>query len=463
MKIALIPVYVDYYESTVPGLLKSKEAFIQKVNSAITSEYNVALFDKVKDADAARSARERLSRDKPDCVIVLPLVATFSALTDELIKGWKKPVVLFSPMMGHKFFKPMTMTKVVAESQSFGAQAIANGWMRAGVKFRVIHQIAGTQEGNTALSRLLKTLEASMLARKLRIGLIGEAFTGMTDVLLPVRQFQMDTGSRIVCIPMKRVHDAMEETSAHEIAELERELRRVFTFGRFSSIEMQYSLRAAVAIRKMVGTERLDCAAFNSHSSLGLRSKKLGLMCALGITLATTSGCPISEVGDLCTAFALWLGRKLSGACFYTELDSAYISAHHWLLLNSGEHDLAWLRGAFKPKLLRNTNFKGANGRGASVCAPLRIGPATMINFTPTPSGEKPYRIQFCEGTIDRDWHPEMGVGNAHFRVKGDARAVYESWLAAGPVHHSATCPGHLGSELSLFCETHNWDCLQIN
>jgi L-arabinose isomerase len=86
-----------------------------------------------------------------------------------------------------------------------------------------------------------------------------------------------------------------------------------------------------------------------------------------------------------------------------------------------------------------------------------------MINFTPTPSSEKPYRIQFCEGTIDRTWHPEMGVGNAHFRVQGDARAVYERWLAAGPVHHSATCPRHLASELRLFCEIQKWNCLQIN
>ncbi len=226
---------------------------------------------------------------------------------------------------------------------------------------------------------------------------------------------------------------------------------------------MEYSLRAALAIRTIVTAEKLNCAAFNSHCVNGLKSKKLGLMCALGITLATTNGCPIAEVGDLCTAFALWLGRKLSGACFYTELDSAYISARHWLLLNSGEHDLAWMRTAFKPQLLRNTNFEGVNGRGASVCAPLRTGPATMINFTPTPSSEKPYRIQFCEGTIDRNWHREMGVGNAHFQTQGDARAVYERWLAAGPVHHSATCPGHLGNELRHFCEMQKWTCLQIS
>ena len=463
MKIALIPVYVDYYETNVPGLLISKEALIERVKVAIGGDHQVVTFDKVKDVVSARLARETLDLNRFDCVIVLPLVATFSVLTDELVKGLGTPLVLFSSLIGREFPKPMTMSKVVGESQSFGAQATANGWMRRGIKFHVIHQAAGTKEGNAALGTLLKILEVSKRIRALKIGLIGEAFAGMTDVVLPAKRFQMDTGSLIIPISMKRVHAVMKGFSLREIDEMETQLRRVFKFGRFSPIEKQYSLRAALAIGKIAAAAELDCAAFNSHSALGLKNPGLGLMCALGITLSTTNGCPVAEVGDLCTAFALWVGRQLSGACFYTELDSAYISARHWLLLNSGEHDLAWVRKGVRPKLMRNANFEGVNGRGASVCAPLRVGAATMINFTPTPFGAKPYRVQFCEGTIDRTWHPEMGVGNAHFQVQGDARVIYEEWLAAGPVHHSATCPGHLGNGLRLLCEMQNWSCLQVS
>jgi L-arabinose isomerase len=222
-------------------------------------------------------------------------------------------------------------------------------------------------------------------------------------------------------------------------------------------------LRAAVAIQKVIAEEQLDCAAFNSHGIDGLKSKKLGVMCALGATLATSAGCPVSEVGDLCTAFTMWVGRKLGGASYYTELDSAYISSHEWLLLNSGEYDLAWLRPGSKPRLIRNTNFEGVNGRGASVCAPLRVGPATLINFSPTPKGDKPYRIQYCEGTIGKKWNPEMGVGNARFEVVGDARTVYEKWLFAGPVHHCCTSPGHLGKHLEFVCQEQGWSCLRIS
>jgi L-arabinose isomerase len=462
MRVALIPVYVDYYGSIVPKLLKIKEELLRQVRNAISSEHEIIGFEKVTDTAEARSARDRLRRENPDCAIILPLVAAFSILTDELVKGWNKPLVLFSAMAGTMAPRPMTMLRVVGENQSFGSQAIANGWMRQGVHFHVLHQIPGTNAGNAAVHDLLRVIDTSVKARSLRIGTIGDVFSGMTDVLLPAERFQSQTGSQIVHISMKRIHDLMKSVTTRELLRLEAELRRVFEFGRFSPTEKEYSLRAASALQEIVRAEKLDCAAFNSHGVSGLKSKRLGLMCALGITLVTTRGCPIAEVGDLCTAFALWLGRQLSGASFYTELDSAYISAHKWLLLNSGEHDLAWMRRRSKPRLLRNAIFEGVNGRGASVCAPLRVGPATIINFTPIPGGGRPYRIQFCEGEITRDWHPEMGVGNAHFEIPGDARAVYERWLAAGPVHHSATCPGHLGTQLRLFCELQRWNCLQI-
>ena len=463
MRIALIPLYVDYYESVVSGMRQSKQDLVAKTLAAIGTEYEVLLGQSVSDSLSAAAVRKWIRRKRPDCVMVLPLVAVFSALTDQVVKGWNGPLVLLSAMAGVSVPRPITMAKVVAESQAFGTQAVANGWMRSGRSFHVLHQIPGSRAGNSAVRSLLLVIAASQELSRLRIGLIGKTFDGMTDIDLPAKEFSARTGARIIRIPMRRIHGAMQKVPKKELAVLGRKLATLFEIGRFSHQEEELSFRAALAIQKTVRDEKLACAAFNSHGAEGLKSNNLGLMCSLGVGLATSAGRPISEVGDLCTAFAMWLGRRLSGASFYTELDSAYISAHDWLLLNSGEFDLAWLRRGAKPRLLRNRNFQGVNGRGASVCAPLRVGPATILNFTPTPRGDKPYRIQFCEGNIINHWCPELGVGNAFFRVKGSAQAVYERWLAAGPVHHSATCPGWLGRLLGLFCQQQRWTCMPIS
>lgn len=390
VKIALIPLYVDYYESVVAGIRQSKEQLLATTVKAIDPRHEVLLSPRVMDPRSARAAQKWLRRRRPDCVVVLPLVAAFSALSDEVVKGWTGPLILWSVLAGTSVPRPLKMTAVVAESQAFGAQAVANGWVRRGLDFHVIHQIPGSPAGRAAIRDLLNVIEASEEVPHLRMGLIGEPFEGMTDVELPAKQFSARTGVKVVRIRMRRIHTLMRAVSKEEVEELGKRLSKTFSVGHLSAQEKQISLRAALAIQKTVKDERLACAAFNSHGREGLRNRNLGLMCSLGLSLAASAGCPISEVGDLCTAFAMWLGQKLSGASFYTELDAAYISSHEWLLLNSGEFDLGWLRTGYKPKLLRNTNFEGVNGRGASVCAPLRIGPATIINFTPTPRHERP-------------------------------------------------------------------------
>jgi L-arabinose isomerase len=463
VRIALIPFYVDYYETVVSGIRQSKERLVAKTVATIGPGHEVLLGQYVTDSPSAVAAVDWLRGQRPDCLVVLPLVATFSALSDQVVKGWSGPLVLLSAMAGTSVPRPITMTKVVAESQAFGTQAVANGWMRSGRIFHVVHQIPGSQAGNSALRSLLDVIAAARELSRLRIGLIGKPFERMTDIELPAKQFSARTGVHIVRVRMQRIHDVMRNVSRTELRVFGQKLSTIFSIGRLSAQEKEISLRAALAIQKTVTDEKLSCAAFNSHGPDGLNNRNLGLMCSLGVSLATSTGCPVSEVGDLCTAFAMWLGRRLSGASFYTELDSSYISAHDWLLLNSGEFDLAWLRKGFKPKLRRNANFQGVNGRGASVCAPLRVGPATIVNFTPTPKDDKPYRIQFCEGTIKTNWCPELGVGNAFFKVKGDARAVYERWLTVGPVHHSATCPGRLGNLLRLFCRLQGWTSVHVS
>jgi len=463
MKVALVPLYVDYYENIVPGLKESKDKLLRKAVAALEfGGHEVIRHDPVTNLEAACAVRKGLREKAADCLVVLPLVAAFSNLSDELARGWRGPLVLLSSMAGTSVPKAMSMIKAVAESQAFGAQAIANGWMRQGLRFHVVHHIAGTSDGDKGIRDLLEAIAAGLQLPRLRLGLIGPVFEGMTDVLLPRDDFTKHTGVKIIEIPMDRIHDSMETTTSAEEAALAKRLARTFAFGTFSPAEKKFSLRAAMAIQKVMDEERLDCAAFNSHGPDGLKSRNLGVMCALGVTLATSAGRPVSEVGDLCTAFAMWLGRKLGGASFYTELDSAYISSREWLLLNSGEYDLAWLRPKSRPRLVRNTNFEGVNGRGASVCAPLKTGPATLINFSPTPKADKPYRIQFCEGRIGSRWNPEMGVGNARFEIAGDALATYEGWLSAGPVHHSCTSPGHLGKYLEIFCQQQGWECLRI-
>lgn len=287
MKIALVPLYVDYYENIVYRLKESNDELCRKAVTALKSGgHEVTRYDPVTDLQSAQAVRQRLSETSADCLVVFPLVAAFSILSDELAKGWRGPLVLLSSMAGTAVLKSMTMIKAVAESQAFGSQAIANGWIRQGLKFQVVHHIPGTHEGDKAICGLLTTIDACLWLRRLRLGLIGQVFDGMTDVLLPADDFTKHTGAKIVEISMRRIHDSMERVTQTEESALAKQLAKRFAFGMFSRVEKKVSLRAALAIQKVIAEEQLDCAAFNSHGADGLKSDNLGVRLRRGSSSA---------------------------------------------------------------------------------------------------------------------------------------------------------------------------------
>lgn len=462
MRIALIPIYVTYYESVVPGIRDRKTELVETVREFLTESHSVVEFSIVTDLSSARDANQRVSPEHFDCVVIVPLVAVFAQLGVEIVRSWEGPLLLLSVICHARAPGSLTMPLVVSESQSFGSQAIANAWMREGVPFTAFNLDIASAGGREQVQNWLCVHECVRRIRNLKIGLIGEPFPAMTDVELPESFFER-TGASLLKFPMSHIHRLMRDIDENALAQFEAELRSQFAWAACSDKEREFSLRCGIAVPQLLERESLDCAAFNSHGADGLGSEKLGVMAALAVTLATSAGRPVSEVGDLCTAFALWLGRQFGGACYYTELDSAFLSEGTWLLLNSGEFDLAWTSPQVRPSLIPNTNFSGVNGRGLSFCVPLNEGPATILNFSPIPNAEKQFRILFCEGYIAPDWHPEMGVPNARFQVRGDASDSYHLWLNAGPVHHSATVPGHIGENLRRVCAALEWQAISAN
>jgi hypothetical protein len=49
MKIALVPLYVDYFENAIPGMRKAKEELIRAVTAVLSAHDEVVVFERVTD------------------------------------------------------------------------------------------------------------------------------------------------------------------------------------------------------------------------------------------------------------------------------------------------------------------------------------------------------------------------------------------------------------------------------
>ena len=162
-------------------------------------------------------------------------------------------------------------------------------------------------------------------------------------------------------------------------------------------------------------------------------------------------GMPFTCTGDILTAVAMLVTKRLGGAALYHEIEAIDYATGEVVIANSGEHDLAWLDPAERPRLRRNGWFCGTDAR-CGVCAVLEpvAGPATLVGFTPHPDARGGFRLVAARGELTTRQFPETGTANGAFRFRdGTVEEAWARWAATGVNHHSSATPGDLSADVT--------------
>ncbi len=130
----------------------------------------------------------------------------------------------------------------------------------------------------------------------------------------------------------------------------------------------------------------LDGGAFNCHVPQFRFGDEIGIAPCWGLGRLTTMGMPFTCTGDILTAVAMLVTKRLGGAALYHEIEAIDYATGEVVIANSGEHDLAWLDPGERPRLRRNGWFCGTDAH-CGVCAVLEPppGPATLVGIHAPP------------------------------------------------------------------------------
>jgi L-arabinose isomerase len=211
------------------------------------------------------------------------------------------------------------------------------------------------------------------------------------------------------------------------------------------------SLRAAVAVEGLVAAHRLDAGAFNCHVPQFRFGEPIGIAPCWALGRSTSAGVPWTCTGDILTAVAMLVTKRLGGAAVYHEIEAVDYTTGEVVIANSGEHDLAWLAPGERPRLRRNGWFCGKDAH-CGVCAAFEPapGPATLVGFTPHPDALGGFRLIAARGDLTARRFPETGTVNGAFRFRdGTVEEAWARWAAAGVNHHSSATPGDLSGDVA--------------
>ena len=249
------------------------------------------------------------------------------------------------------------------------------------------------------------------------------------------------------------------------VARLRREAETATEVALEWDVAAQRSLAGAAALEALDDELGVVAGAMNCHVGDLRFGSDVGVTPCYGLGRETSRGIPWACAGDVLTAIAMLVGKRLGGAALYHEVEVIDFDTDEVAIANSGEHDLAWCPAGERPRLQPNPWYADDPLTGACVWFELPPGPASLIGFTPHAAEPSGYRFVVAEGHITERLLPHSPTVGGVFRFAGDAGVAesWRAWAAAGVNHHSSCSPGHLADDVATVARYLGVGCTQVS
>ena len=454
----LLALYVPFYEK-IADLRDEKLAFAASLAERLAEEAEVFWPGIVVSVEDAWEAGELFRHEEVDAVVVAPSLAIFGALGWAALETLDVPVALWSVQPASQLPEQYDIRELIRNSGNLGVEALANTLARSGRFYKTFFS-AEKEEIPPGLSAFLRVAAVASDLRRATFGRVGSVFPQMTDVQMDAAAWMATLGARVVDVGPDELTATYRSIEDADVGARLAEMKSSHAISNISKDELSRSARLSLALDRIVTRYGLDGGAFNCHGENCLGNQSIGVTGCYAVSRQTSEGRPFSCTGDLPTAVALFMTKRLAGAAIYGELDFVDPAGDFVVIANGGEGDLQAAEGP--AELVGNENFEGVHGRGASPKMRVRPGPATLLSFTPL-DRDRGYRMIAGAGEIVDREIAGLNVFHQGFRFDGlSAVHAFERWCDAGAVHHLALAPGTWTSELNLLARMLKFEFIQV-
>jgi L-arabinose isomerase len=401
----------------------------------------------IETAEDAAVVASILERERPEAVVFAPTMAAPPSLADAALSVSGAPLVIWNAPSIRHLPTDLHQDGATELSTTVGAVMYANVRMRNGEPVLVV---TAAHDDAPGVDRVVRTVAGVAEAHALRgstLLRLGDPIAGYIDVLSNTSDLDR-LGVREVALGRAVWEAAVAGVTDADATAL---LDRVIDSGWVGDPgpAAMASARVAVALGGALESAGAAAATVNCHGPLFRESDIVGVTACLGVACQAMAGRPIACTGDLPTAIALLIARRLGGSALYCECYTPELDTGLVLLAAGGEGDPSWVDPGSTIRLESNTHYPGRNGAGTAVSFPLRQGPATLLSLSPAPDG---WVLAWATGLVEDARFQNLGGPNGMFRFdSGPVDEALSRWIASGATHHCALAPSRLDIEIPAF------------
>ena len=449
LRIGLLAVYFGLFDAAMPPEFRSERTAFAEAMRARLERHGSVTYPGVVDSDAAGEVAGRaFAAADVDVIVFAPTMAAPPSYGWEAIRGLPQvPVVAVGAQELVEVPDDYATEEATRRSLTVGLVMFTNVLVREGRQFTTLVYPVGTSSLDAALGESLLAAAAAALVRRSRLLTVGKPISGYLDVEVS-KEALMDLGIKVVDVDAAGISAAFASVDSTDVETLVGDLRERFDATAVDDPTLERSARLSLAMEGLCREHEADGGAVNCHGDVLRWNPGVGITACLGVALCTEKGWPFACTGDIPTAIALALGKKLAGSALYCELYQLDFPGDWVLVANGGEGDPTIRAESSTVRLLPEDHYMGDHGPGTAVAFELPRGPATLISLTPI-NRTGGWVLVGAEGHILDSKHHAMEGPNAMFRFdSGHVARAYARWCEAGATHHAGLLPGHHGDVL---------------
>lgn len=451
-RIGLLPTGHEIYWGQFPGLQRKCRGLLATFRRRLAEIGTVIVPDIVDTPEKAVAAGALFQREQVDLVLIFPLGYTTGMVMAPAVKDLAVPLRILNAHVDASYdYKTADTAEYLYHEGPCCVPEYAGTLVRLGKAFKV-------RSGAFADARLWQEVEADCRGaaaarafRQLNFGVIGNTYTGMTDMPTDEHRLLKATGRLLVRPEVEEIEEAYKRVTPRQLKDMYRQFRAMYAVDAGVTDEhLRLSAQIAVAYDAII--RKHDISAFGYYW-WGEKEEvtQLRAQSALAVSRLAALGRPGVTEGDVKTAMAMKIFDLLGAGGMFVEFFAMDYRANLMLLGHDGPSNINV--AADRPKLQHLEVHHGKTGHGLGIDFRMKLGPVTLLNLTQFDPACDTFKLIATVGEVVPGDILSIGNPNCRVRLERPLPEFMDAWCQQGPCHHIALGLGDRLAELEAFSD----------
>lgn len=411
----------------------------------------------VEEEYQAEAAAQMFNAADVDLIIAVEIAYTKGIIPTRCFLSTTAPVLVWNTQQIQFLPEDADFDLIMVNSGMAGVPEMTSALLRLGKQFWVVTSHIDDPEG---LAKIEEYITSAGVARKLknaRIGIVGHAFEGMTDLMVDFLSLRQDLGP--VCWPVEpeKIAVAMQELGDEEVQALIKSESARYKVDMDKDL-FEKSCRLALALEKVTRENKFDALA--TFDQIWLTDPRVGIIPSYGTGRLCEIGIPCSTEADVTTLVAMLILQELAGQVTFLENYVIDFPNNSIILSHDGHGNPALASEPEEVTIKSSIYYEGVNGFGAALEFAYAAEPVTMMSLV---SIKNRWRLIYSEGESIQIKARPIAAPQMLYKPKSmKIQDWCDAWCLAGATHHQALAMGHLGSKIKNVAAMLNLDVVEV-